>query len=71
MALRSYFYRTKRTQLIGGRCVEMVCQVSSWFSETQADPVVESNANRFPVSSTLKIRSENDLWHTTFYLSRL
>jgi len=27
--------------LIGGRCVEMHCHESPWFSETQADPVVD------------------------------
>ena len=33
----------KRTQLIGGGCVEMECQESLWFSETQTDSAPEFN----------------------------
>jgi len=30
--------------LIGGRRIETRCQVSPWFSEIHAEPVVEPNA---------------------------
>src|SRR3989442_85473 len=41
-----------RTQYTGGRCSEIVSQLSPWFSLTHSDPVVVPNASRSPVSST-------------------